>query len=368
MSGHEEELVAQAFESNWIAPLGPFVDAFEAALAEVTQRSHCAALSSGTAAIHLGLMLLGVEPGDSVLCQSFTFAGTLNPVAYLNAKPILIDSEADTWNMDPAALRAAIEAAHRKGIRPKAIVVVHLYGMPAKMREILDLAHEFEIPVFEDAAEALGSRYDDRPCGSFGAVSALSFNGNKIVTTSGGGALLADDSGLIQRARFLATQARDPAPHYQHSSIGYNYRLSNILAAIGLAQLRALPERVAARRANFARYCSFLSAYGGVSVQREPSARYFSNRWLTTMVVNPAETGGVDRERIRLALADANIEARPLWMPMHMQPVFKDCTFVGDGVSEKLFQDGLCLPSGSSLTDADRTRIFATLSRVLETG
>ena len=365
MSGAEEALVHDAFQSNWIAPLGPHVNGFEAELCAVTAMEYAVALSSGTAAIHLALITLGVGIGDWVICQSFTFAGTLNPVVYLGAAPVLVDSEADTWNMDPVALRAAIETGLARGIRPKAIIPVHLYGMPAKIVEILAIAREYDIPVLEDAAEALGSSVGNRPCGSFGDLAVLSFNGNKIITTSGGGALLSNRSDWITYARFLATQARDAAPHYQHSQIGYNYRLSNVLAAIGRAQLQVLTDRVAARRENFERYRQFFTDIEGVSLLDEPSNDVFSNRWLTTIMVDPSRTGGVTRESLRIALNADNIEARPLWKPMHLQPVFKDSPYFGDGLSERLFENGLCLPSGSNLTDEDFARIFESLSRVM---
>jgi dTDP-4-amino-4,6-dideoxygalactose transaminase len=360
----EEEFVQDAFRSNWIAPLGPHVDGFESELCALTGRSKALALSSGTAALHLALIVLGVKPGDWVLCQSFTFAGTINPVVYQGATPVLIDSEPDTWNMDPGALREAIEEGLRRGVKVKAVIPVHLYGMPAKMAEILAIAREFEIPVVEDAAEALGSAINGEPCGGFGDLSVLSFNGNKIVTTSGGGALLSDNAAWIEEARFLSNQSRDAAPHYQHTRIGYNYRLSNILAAIGRGQLKLLSERVSARRANFERYRRFFEGVDGVSVLPEP-ASYFSNRWLTTILVDPSITHGIDREALRLALAAENIEARPLWKPMHLQPVFKDAPYFGDGLSERLFEQGLCLPSGSSLTEGDFERIFRVLRKVI---
>ena len=367
MSGGEQALVQDAFASNWIAPLGPHVDALEAELAAVTQNAHGLVLSSGTAAIHLALLALDVQPNDWVICQSFTFAGTLNPVAYIGATPVLVDSEVATWNMDPGALRAAIMAGIARGSPPKAIIPVHLYGMPARMAEILAIAVEFEIPVIEDAAEALGSSIGARPCGSFGDLGILSFNGNKIITTSGGGALLSNNAAWIDRGRFLATQARDAAPHYQHSVIGYNYRMSNVLAAVGRAQLQVLPERVAQRRAVFDRYQRFFADVDGITMLPEPSAEVFSNRWLSTIVVDPQRTGGVTRETIRLALAERNIEARPLWKPMHMQPVFADAPYFGDGLSERLFADGLCLPSGSNLTDAEFDRICSVLTDTLHT-
>ncbi len=355
-----------AFRSNWIAPLGPHVDAFEAELCTATGASHAVALSSGTAAIHLALILLGVEADDLVLCQSFTFSGTVNPVAYLGAKPVFIDSEAETWNMDPGALKSAIRDALARNKKPKAIIPVHLYGMPAKMTEILAIAREFEIPVVEDAAEALGSSLDGRPCGGLADIGILSFNGNKIITTSGGGALIANRREWVDQARFLATQARDDAPHYQHSQIGYNYRMSNVLAAIGRGQLQTLGCRVETRRATFERYRSFLSEFDGVSLLAEPTPAYVSNRWLTTILVDPKRARGITREHIRLALAADNIEARPLWKPMHLQPVFSSASYFGARISERLFEQGLCLPSGSNLTDDDFARITRVLRQTLE--
>jgi dTDP-4-amino-4,6-dideoxygalactose transaminase len=365
LGGDEESLVAEAFRSNWIAPLGPHVDAFERELAAQTRMRHAAALSSGTAAIHLALRVLDVAPGDEVLCQSFTFAGTVNPVRYVGAVPVLVGSEPTTWNMDPDALRDAIVERRRRGARLRAIIPVHLYGMPARMDEILAVAREFELPVIEDAAEALGSALHGAPCGSFGDVSVLSFNGNKIITTSGGGALLSNEEAWVSRSRFLATQARDPAPHYEHSEIGYNYRLSNILAAIGRGQLRRLGDRVAARRANFARYRAFFGAFDQVSLLDEPTSEYVSNRWLTTIVIDPERSNGVRPADVMQALAATNIEARPLWKPMHLQPVFRDALYVGSDLCERLFAQGLCLPSGSALGDADFERIFAVLRTTL---
>ena len=359
------DFVRDAFQSNWIAPLGPHVDKFEAELCKTVGMNHCVALSSGTAAIHLGLIALGVGRGDRVLCQSFTFAGTVNPVAYLGAVPVLIDSEPDTWNMDPEALRTAIVACAAAGNLPKAIIPVHLYGMPARMQEIMDIAREWGIPVIEDAAEALGSSVSGEPCGSFGDLSTLSFNGNKIITTSGGGALLSNNQEWVDRARFLATQARDNAPHYQHSEIGYNYRLSNVLAGIGRAQLHALGDRVRARRENFNKYRTFFANLDGISVLDEPGEGVFSNRWLTTILVDPTRANGLTREALRLSLAAENIEARPLWKPMHMQPVFKDVAYFGDGLAERLFDSGLCLPSGSNLTEGQFERILAVIMRTI---
>jgi len=356
MGGKEQEYVKEAFDTNWIAPLGPHVDGFENDLSRFTGSKAVAALSSGTAAIHLALILLGVEAGDEVICQSFTFSASANPIAYLGAIPVFVDSEMNTWNMSPVHLRNAIVDRIAKGRKPKAIIPVHLYGMPSKMREIMAVALEFGIPVIEDAAEALGSTIDGKACGTFGELGILSFNGNKIITTSGGGALISDNEAYISRARFLATQARDTAPHYQHSVIGYNYRMSNVCAAIGKGQLEVLPGRVSQRRANFSFYENALKEINGIAFLPEPDG-YFSNRWLTTITINPEITGGISREHIRLQLEKRNIESRPLWKPMHLQPVFKDCLFYGDGTAEKLFDTGLCLPSGSNLQPADLARV-----------
>ena len=409
----EKEFVNETFASNWIAPLGPNVDGFEQDLAGYTGVGHAAVLTSGTAAIHLALILAGVKPGDYVICQSFTFSATANPIRYMGAIPVFVDSEAETWNMCPKALENAIEGCingtlepsaaepDRKqpptpepldhqtdkpssfelrsssfGLpasgfqsplqrqKPKAIIPVHLYGMPAKMDEIMAVAAKYGIPVIEDAAEALGSHINGRQCGSIGDVGILSFNGNKIITTSGGGALLSNDPEKIQKARFLATQARDPAPHYQHSEIGYNYRMSNILAAVGRGQMQVLDQRVHQRRANYTFYLDLLDNMDGITFLPEPQGM-FANRWLTTIVVDPDKTGGITREDIRTALEKENIESRPLWKPMHQQPVFSSFPFFNTGVSDQLFEQGLCLPSGSSLNDNDRNRIAEVLLKIL---
>lgn len=363
MGGNEQVYVKEAFDSNWIAPLGPHVDGFEKDLSEYTGSKAVAALSSGTAAIHLALILLGVEAGDEVICQSFTFSASANPILYQGATPVFVDSEMDTWNMSPHHLRRAIASRIANGKKPKAIIPVHLYGMPSKMAEILAIANEFEIPVIEDAAEALGSTLNGKACGTFGEFGILSFNGNKIITTSGGGALVSDKVEYISRARFLATQARDIAPHYQHSVIGYNYRMSNVCAAIGRGQLEVLPDRVKQRRANFSFYENALQKIKGITFLQEPDG-YFSNRWLTTITVDPELTGGITREHIRVQLETQNIESRPLWKPMHQQPVFQDYPFYGDGTSEKLFSHGLCLPSGSNLHPADLERVANSIKAV----
>ncbi|KAA9349704.1 DegT/DnrJ/EryC1/StrS family aminotransferase [Larkinella humicola] len=359
----ELQYVQEAFAANWIAPVGPHIDAFERELCIETGAAHAAALSSGTSALHLSLVLLGVGPGDEVICQSFTFAASANPIVYQGATPVFIDSEADTWNMCPDALEMALKDRLARGKRPKAVIAVHLYGMPAKLDALLKICHHYEVPLVEDAAESFGSTYKNKPCGSFGKLAVLSFNGNKIITTSGGGALLSDDEALIKRARFLATQARDPAPYYQHSSIGYNYRISNVCAGIGRGQLRILADRVAQRRANYAYYFEHLSKLPGFAFQPEPNP-CFSNRWLTCITLDPDLSGGITCEDIRLALAERRIEARPLWKPMHQQPVFAGLPFYGSGVSDRLFKTGLCLPSGSNLT---REQIIKVVSCIEET-
>jgi dTDP-4-amino-4,6-dideoxygalactose transaminase len=363
----EFEYVKDTFISNWIAPLGPNVDAFENDLKKITMSNGVAVLNSGTSALHLALILLNVKAGDIVFCQSITFSASANPIAYQGAIPVFIDSEIDTWNMDPVLLRSALEEAKQNSKLPKAIIPVHLYGMPAKMVEILTIAHEYGVPVIEDAAEALGSNINNKPCGSYGEFGVLSFNGNKIITTSGGGALLSNNAEMIEKARFLATQARDSAPHYQHSHIGYNYRMSNVLAGIGRGQLEVLNERVEARRSNYNRYVSYFSRLNekgfNIKFQEEPDG-YYSNRWLTCILVDPKFNNGLTRETIRLALDAENIESRPLWKPMHQQPVFANCKSYINGVSDKLFEEGLCLPSGSNLTDEEFNRIFESLDHI----
>ena len=366
IGNNELGYVNEAFTTNWIAPLGPHVNAFEEGLQNLTQTKHAAALSSGTSAIHLALILLGVKSGDIVFCQSITFSASANPIAYQGATPVFIDSEKDTWNMDPYLLRIALVEANQNGQLPKAIIPVHLYGMPAKMNEIIAIAKEFNVPIIEDAAEALGSNMNGKPCGSFGEFGVLSFNGNKIITTSGGGALVSKQKQYIDQARFLATQARDEAPHYQHSQIGYNYRMSNVLAGIGRGQMEVLDERVAQRRTNNQRYRDFFAGIDGVTFQTEPVADFFSNYWLTAILIDPELSGGISREDVRLALDAENIESRPLWKPMHMQPVYEGTKFFGSGVCEKLFEQGLCLPSGSNLTEAEFERIFSALSKIFK--
>lgn len=362
MGGTELSYIHEAFDTNWVAPLGPNVDNFEKDIAAFLKEDvHVAALSSGTAALHLALVLAGVQAGDEVICQSMTFSASANPIAYLGAIPVFVDSEAETMNMSPALLEQAIQDRIAKGKTPKAIIPVHLYGMPAKINEIQAIADKYGIAVIEDAAEALGSYVDGKMCGTYGVISALSFNGNKIITTSGGGALVAHSKELTQKATFLATQARDAAPHYEHSHIGYNYRMSNICAGIGRGQMEVLAKRVEQRRAVYNRYYDKMKNLKGVSFVDEP-AGYLSNRWLSTVLIDPAS--GVTRETLRLAFEQDNIESRPLWKPMHMQPIFADAPFYGDGTSERLFRDGLCLPSGSNLTDADFERIFKVIDTI----
>jgi dTDP-4-amino-4,6-dideoxygalactose transaminase len=357
MSGKEMKYINEAFDKNWVAPLGPNVDAFEKSLSNYCNLGHAAALSSGTAAIHLALVILGVLPEDEVIASTFTFSATINPIVYQGAIPILIDSSADNWNMDPELLEKAIIDRLSSGKKPKAIIPVHLYGMPANMKEIMRIAEHYDIPVIEDAAEALGSRFMDKPVGSFGKMSALSFNGNKIITTSGGGALISNNKEIVEKARFLSTQARDKAPHYQHSQTGYNYRMSNVLAGIGRGQMEVIDERVKKRRENYFFYRSGLQPYEGIKFLEEPSDSYFSNHWLTTILIDPEKTG-TSRELIQKKLEENNIESRPLWKPMHMQPVFAKYPAYLNGISEQLFTSGLCLPSGSNLSDYDRDRIL----------
>jgi dTDP-4-amino-4,6-dideoxygalactose transaminase len=361
MGGNEQKYINEAFNTNWIAPLGANVDAFEESLAHYCAVKHSAALSSGTAAIHLALIILGVKNGDEVISSSFTFSATINPIVYLGATPILIDSESGTWNMSPELLEAAVKDRLSKGKKPKAIIVVHLYGMPADLKKIIEIADQYEIPVIEDAAEGLGSRYYNKPVGSFGKMGVFSFNGNKIITTSGGGALVSNDEEIILKARFLATQARDKAPHYQHSQIGYNYRMSNVLAGIGRGQMEVIEERVRRRREIFSFYRKHLGNNDGIRFLEEPDTSFFSNRWLTTILLDPSITG-IKREDLQINLEKENIETRPLWKPMHLQPVFSSCPAYLNGVSERLFANGLCLPSGSNLSDEDQMRILNAIN------
>ncbi|SFQ60930.1 DegT/DnrJ/EryC1/StrS family aminotransferase [Hymenobacter arizonensis] len=366
---HEMNYVHKAIEDNWVAPAGPNLTGFEADICEATGVAHCVALSSGTAAIHLGLILLGVGPGDEVLCPSFTFVATANPILYLGATPVFVDSEPDTWNICPERLREAVVDRIAKGKKPKALILVHLYGMPARLPEILALAAEYELPILEDAAEALGSRFNKQPLGSFGTVGVFSFNGNKILTTSGGGALVTNDAELAKKTRFLATQAKDEAPHYQHSQVGYNYRLSNILAGIGRGQMGLLEDRVKKRREIFSWYQENLARLPGLSVALAPEpAGSCSNRWLTTILLKPADpdatpgTALVTPETVRRQLETHNIECRPLWKPLHLQPLFQAAPMYGGEVCADLFTRGLCLPSGTAMTDVELRRVAEALA------
>lgn len=377
MSGREQEFIQEAFDTNWVVPLGPNVNAFEKSLQDFligngelkveNEDKRVVALSAGTAALHLGLILLGVGEGDEVICQSFTFSASANPIAYQGATPVFVDSEGDTWNMDPELLEMAIkDRLEKTGRLPKAIIPVHLYGMPGRMDEIMEVANRYGIPVLEDSAEALGSEYKGRKCGTFGEFAALSFNGNKMITTSGGGALVCPCEERAKRALFYATQAREQAPHYQHEKIGYNYRMSNICAGIGRGQMFVLEEHVARRREIHDLYVRLLDGVKGVKVMCQPAGGDFnSNYWLTCITVEP-EVAGFTREDVRLALDADNIESRPLWKPMHLQPVFKNAPFYGNGTSERLFEIGLCLPSGPTLTNQDVERVVQVVKQLAD--
>jgi len=357
MGGTELDYIHEAFEQNWVAPLGPNVNSFEDDLKTyLNENVEVAALSAGTAALHLALIILGVKYDDEVICQSFTFSASANPITYVGAKPVFVDSEPETWNMCPKALETAINDRITKGKKPKAIIVVHLYGMPAKLNEITEIANRYEIPLIEDAAEALGSTFKGQKCGTFGEMSILSFNGNKIITTSGGGALVCKTKEQKDKAVFLSTQARDNAPHYQHSEIGYNYRMSNISAGIGRGQMEVLNDRIEARRKNHQFYLNLFENFEGVTVFSEPNSDYFSNHWLSAIVIDE-EKAGFNREQLRLALDQENIESRPLWKPMHLQPIFESAPYFGGNVAEELFKNGLCLPSGSNLNEENLERI-----------
>ncbi|MBX2827791.1 MAG: aminotransferase class I/II-fold pyridoxal phosphate-dependent enzyme [Flavobacteriaceae bacterium] len=364
MGGTEKKYVDEAFETNWIAPLGPNVTGFEEALeAHLGSGFHVAALSSGTAAIHLALIQLGVGTGDEVICQSMTFSASANPIIYQGATPVFVDSEEDTWNICPKALEEAIKDRISKGTKPKAIIAVHLYGMPFKVDEVMAVANHYGIPVLEDSAEALGSLYKGKPCGTFGNLSILSFNGNKIITTSGGGALVTQDPAIKEKVVFWATQARDNAPHYQHSEIGYNYRLSNICAGIGRGQMEVLDKHVQLRRNNHSFYSEIFKDVTGVKVFTETSEDFYSNHWLTCITVD--ESNAFSTEALRVALAAENIESRPLWKPMHLQPVFENYPYYGANVAENLFKNGLCLPSGSNLTTEQKQRINNAITQIV---
>lgn len=356
--------VREAFETNWIAPVGPHLDAFEAEFCQIVGAKHSVAVSSGTAALHLALQLVGVAAGDEVFCSTLTFVATANPILYLGAKPVFIDSDRTTWNMDPALLSQALEERAIQGKLPKAVVLVHLYGQSADIDPIQAACDRHNVPLIEDAAEALGATYKGKTPGTFGKIGIYSFNGNKIITTSGGGMLVTEDRAIADKARFLATQARDPAPHYQHSEMGFNYRLSNVLAGIGRGQLQVLAERVAARRHNFEVYRQALEALPGITFMPEASFGQ-ATRWLSCLTINP-QLSGIDREQLRLALAAENIESRPVWKPLHLQPVFQDCEAIGGAVAEDLFTHGLCLPSGSSLTSEDLERVIQAIQRCFQ--
>lgn len=365
MSGNELKFIHEAFEKNYVFPMGPHVKGLEDDLKLFTKAGNCTCLSSGTAAIHLALIILGIKPGDEVLCSSFTFSASANPIVYQGAIPVFIDSEKTTWNMDPELLETAIKDRINKGKKPKAIIAVDLYGMPARLDEIIEIANIYDIPVIEDAAEALGSTLNRKHCGTFGTMGILSFNGNKIITTSGGGAMISDNSVFCEKALFLATQARDKAPHYQHSEIGYNYRMSNISAGIGRGQMEVLPQRVEKRRENFFFYKKSLKDIDGITFLEEPDDRFYSNHWLTTILIDPQKTNGIGREDIQVEFEKKNIECRPLWKPMHLQPVFKDCPSYINGTSEHLFNNGLCLPSSSLITNEEREFVVETLKATL---
>lgn len=359
--------VQEAYETNWVAPLGPNVNNFEDDICKFSGTKAAAALSAGTGAIHLALIILGVKHDDDVLCSSFTFSASANPITYVGANPIFIDSEESTWNMDPVLLEKAIKDRMVNAKKPKAIIVAHLYGTPSMMKEIMEIANRYDIPVIEDAAEALGSTLCDKHMGTWGTIGIYSFNGNKIITTSGGGALVSDNADFVQQARFLSTQARDDAPHYEHTQVGFNYRMSNIVAGIGRGQMEVLSERVAQRRANHDFYMKTLDGVAGVSVFTEPSDEYYSNHWLSCILVDSSKTkNNLSREDIRLAMLEENIETRPLWKPMHLQPVFADCLSYVNGCSEHLFDVGLCLPSGSNMNDEERSRVAEVLNRLLK--
>ncbi|WP_395074225.1 DegT/DnrJ/EryC1/StrS family aminotransferase [Flavobacterium sp.] len=359
MGGNEQSFVNEAFATNWVAPLGPNVIGFEEVLVNyLMQSSEVAALSSGTAAIHLGLILLNVKRDDVVICQSMTFSASANPILYLGATPVFVDSESETWNMCPFYLEEAIKHQISKGKKPKVIIAVHLYGMPFKVDEIFAISEKYQIPILEDSAEALGSSYKNQKCGTFGDIGVLSFNGNKIITTSGGGALVTKNKETKEKAVFLATQARDNAPHYQHSEVGYNYRMSNICAGIGRGQMQVLDKHIGLRRNMHQFYVDIFKNIAGVEVFSEPNADYFSNHWLTAIIIDPEKTNGKTREDLRLFLEKSNIESRPLWKPMHLQPIFESYPYYGNQISENLFKNGLCLPSSSNIILEEKNRIF----------
>jgi dTDP-4-amino-4,6-dideoxygalactose transaminase len=367
MGGTEQKYIQEAFDANWVAPLGPNVNRLEQDLESyLGNQVQVGALSSGTAAIHLGLILLGVQAGDEVICQSMTFSASANPILYQGATPVFIDSEKQTWNLCPVALEQAIQDCISKGNKPKAIIAVHLYGVPYQIEAVRAVADKYSIPILEDSAEALGSSYKRQKCGTFGDIGVLSFNGNKIITTSGGGAIVTRTKEQKEKAIFYATQARDNAPHYQHSEIGYNYRMSNICAGIGRGQMEVLDKHVTLRRQMHDFYVKLFANIDGVDVFEAPSDDYFANYWLSAITIDENKTKGITRETLRLALEAENIESRPLWKPMHLQPVFANYPYYGGTVAEDLFENGLCLPSGSNLTDTDRERIGAVIVSVFK--
>lgn len=365
MGGTEQNYIQEAFDTNWVAPLGPNVNGLEKDLENyLGNQAQVGALSSGTAAIHLGLILLGVQAGDEVICQSMTFSASANPILYLGATPIFVDSEKETWNICPIALELAIQERIKKGKTPKAIIAVHLYGVPYQIEAVRAVADKYSIPILEDSAEALGSSYKGQKCGTFGDIGILSFNGNKIITTSGGGAIVTRTEAQKEKAIFYATQARDNAPHYQHSHIGYNYRMSNICAGIGRGQMEVLDQHVALRRQMHDFYVDLFASIEGVQVFTVPNEDYVANYWLSAITIDENKTKGITRETLRLALEAENIESRPLWKPMHLQPIFANYPYYGENVAETLFNNGLCLPSGSNLTEEDRNRIKTVIKQV----
>lgn len=365
MGGTEQNYIQEAFDANWVAPLGPNVNGLEQDLENyLGNNAYVGALSSGTAAIHLGLILLGVQAGEEVICQSMTFSASANPILYLGATPIFVDSEKETWNICPIALELAIQERIKKGKTPKAIIAVHLYGVPYQIEAVRAVADKYQIPILEDSAEALGSSYKGQKCGTFGDIGILSFNGNKIITTSGGGAIVTRTAAQKEKAIFYATQARDNAPHYQHSHIGYNYRMSNICAGIGRGQMEVLDKHVALRRQMHDFYVDLFATIEGVEVFEAPSEAYVANYWLSAITIDQNKTKGITRETLRLALEAENIESRPLWKPMYLQPIFANYPYYGTNIAETLFENGLCLPSGSNLTEEDRNRIKKVISQV----
>jgi dTDP-4-amino-4,6-dideoxygalactose transaminase len=367
MGGTEQNYIQEAFDANWVAPLGTNVNGFEQDLESYLEANvHVGALSSGTAAIHLGLILLGVHAGDAVICQTMTFSASANPILYVGATPIFVDSEPETWGLCPQAVALAIESSLQKGKKPKAIIAVHLFGVPYQIEALRKVANLYQIPILEDAASALGSSYKGQKCGTFGDIGIVSFNGNKIITTSGGGAIVTKTAAQKEKAIFYATQSRDDAPHYQHSEIGYNYRMSNICAGIGRGQMEVLDKHVMLRRQMHDFYVKLFANIDGVDVFEAPSEDYFANYWLSAINIDENKTKGITRETLRLALEAKNIESRPLWKPMHLQPIFSNYPYYGTTVAEQLFKNGLCLPSGSNLTDIDRERIVAVIVSVFK--